>query len=654
MIHPKILKLSLFICLNAIWIPTPSSILQASQNSQASTSRDQIPTEVFARLPFIEHPSLSPNGEFLAGLMAHQGEQRIVIVTLDPAKRKGVVRLAVPANSEVQSIRWANDQWALISLTAQMKIHAESFYISRLVAVNRNDGQPTPILPDLKGQDTANIVWIPSNGKDEIFVAGQASIYTNRDGFWPAVYRVNLKNGRGRLEQVGREGVWDWGVDQNGVVRLGFGYNDFTGNQSLLYRRFDGTGLKTVERADQVEFERLRVPLLFLAGTDRALVLAENEDERSIVVERDMLSQTDLKTRYDYQEFSILKPVLSFDRSQILGFRTNDFNNPMRWLDEDLKKAQNTLDQATPNSTAEIISFSKDRTKLLVLVKTADSPGLIYFFDNATGTLNRLAALNQALKNRRLAEAKFIRYKARDGLEIEAVLTLPQDRKAENLPLVVMPHGGPWAHDTLDYDYWAQFIASRGYAVVQPNFRGSTGYGDSFRRRGEGELGFAMQDDLTDSLNHLSAEGIVDPKKVCIVGGSYGGYAAMWGIAKEPELYRCAISIAGVARLRRQVNDFGSRTSKKIWQKMTPDFAAVSPINAVDKIETPLLLIHGRKDATVLHKQSEMMNKAMRKAGKTVEFVSLPKADHYFSREADRLALLQNMGRFLAIHNPAY
>ena len=631
-----------------------SFTLYAAPESGASQPRQLIPTEAFARLPFIEHASLSPNGEYLAGLMAYQGEQMMVVVAVDPAKRQGVVRLSVPDNSELEGISWANDRYVLANLTAQLGYDEQKFYVARMVAIDRINGKAIPILSDMKGQNTANVIWNPADGRDEILVAAQTTIYTNVAGFWPSVYRVSLKSGRGRLVQLGREGVWDWGADSRGTIRLGFGFSDFNGTGRLLYRRFDGGNLNTVERADRLDFERLKVPLQFLEGSDRALVLDENDVGQTVVFERDMVTQTNIGTRYQFDDLDILGAVLTPDRSRILGLRTNDYNNPVRWLDEKLQLAQKTLDQATPNSRAEIVSFSQDRTRILALFKTPDSPGLLYFYDSRNGSLNRLAALNRAMDNRRLSKAKYIEYDARDGLEIQAVLTLPNDREARDLPLIVLPHGGPWAHDTLGYDYWSQFLANRGYAVLQPNFRGSTGYGDAFRRKGNGELGLAMQDDLTDGLNHLVAQGIADPTRVCIMGGSYGGYAAMWGIVKDPDQYRCAISIAGVAKLQEQVNDFGGRTSKAIWRRMTPDFGAVSPINFIEKIRVPLLLIHGRKDVTVEHEQSEMMHRAMRKANKEVEFVSLSKADHYFTRQPDRLQLLLSIEQFLAEHNPAY
>lgn len=236
-------------------------------------------------------------------------------------------------------------------------------------------------------------------------------------------------------------------------------------------------------------------------------------------------------------------------------------------------------------------------------------------------------------------------------------MTAPKGRDLRNLPVIMMPHGGPWANDEPRYDYWAQFLANRGYLVIQPNFRGSTGYGTEFMKKGEGQMGLAMQDDITDGLRWAVAQGYADPARACIVGASYGGYAAMWGIAKDPDVYRCAISIAGVASVRREVDDFGgslmSTKYRADWQRMTPDFAAVSPLNHVNRITAPLLLVHGKKDVTVEFGQSQSMFNRMKSANKTVELVPLPMADHHFGREADRVTLLKAMEDFLARNNPA-
>jgi dipeptidyl aminopeptidase/acylaminoacyl peptidase len=315
------------------------------------------------------------------------------------------------------------------------------------------------------------------------------------------------------------------------------------------------------------------------------------------------------------------------------------------------------LEKSVPSAGVRIESLSSDRTRMLVRIGAPDMPGQLSFLDLKDGVLHKLAFFNEAIGARHLAPVKLVHYEARDGLKIEAVLTLPVGREPKGLPLVVMPHGGPWAQDTLEYDYWVQFLANRGYAVLQPNFRGSTGYGSKFLHAGDGQLGLAMQDDVTDGVKWAVSQGLADAHRVCIVGASYGGYAAMWGIVKDPDQYRCAISIAGVSALKREVNDFASSTTENIsrdaWERMAPDFNAVSPINAVDRMKTPLLLIHGKKDITVAYVQSSKMYDRMRKAGKTVEFVGIPLADHHFARQEDRVTLLSAMEAFLAKYNPA-
>ncbi|MGV3731621.1 MAG: alpha/beta hydrolase family protein [Sphingopyxis sp.] len=540
-------------------------------------------------------------------------------------------------------------------MRALLPVEAENWYITRLLGLNRTTGKTTRLLWDLKGQNAADLLWAPTDGSREILVAGQNSIYEG-DDFWPAVYRVDVATGRKKTEVGGRTSVMDWGADHLGRVRYGIGYRDQSTKATLLYRRDGGGAFRSIDSASLRDEEELTIPFLFVPGTDHGLVYKESADGRTVIAEIDLTTGREVRIAHTAENADIEGAILSSDRAGLLGYYTSDDARPIHWIDPKMAAHQATLDAASPRSRVRIESYSRDLSKLLVRISTPDNPGLFYFFDAATGSLDRLAAVNEVIGGKRLSRARLVRYQARDGLEIEGVLTIPRGRATKNLPFVVMPHGGPWGHDELTYDYWAQFLAERGYAVLQPNFRGSTGYGEKFLKAGQGQMGFAMQDDVSDGVRWAVAEGIADPKRVCIVGASYGGYAAMWGIAKDPDQYRCAISINGVSNLRREVNDFGGKVHARLyrsqWQKMTPDFAAVSPINAIDRIKTPLLLIHGKKDVTVDHAQSAKMYGAMRKAGKAVEFVSIPLADHYFTREADRMTLLTSIETFLAKHNP--
>lgn len=247
-----------------------------------------------------------------------------------------------------------------------------------------------------------------------------------------------------------------------------------------------------------------------------------------------------------------------------------------------------------------------------------------------------------------------------DGRGMSGVLTLPPGRPAKNLPVILLPHGGPRSQDEPVFDWWAQAMASRGYAVFQPNFRGSTGFGRAFEQAGWGEWGRKMQTDISDGLAALAKEGIVDPKRACIMGGSYGGYAALAGVTLQQNIYRCAVSVAGVGNVAKLVatkwrESGGSSFLNRYYHQQIGtgrDYAAISPVNLAAKADAPVLLIHGVDDIVVPFDQSSDMAAALTRAGKPVEFVKLPGEDHWLSRGETRLAMLKAAVAFIEKHNP--
>jgi dipeptidyl aminopeptidase/acylaminoacyl peptidase len=262
-------------------------------------------------------------------------------------------------------------------------------------------------------------------------------------------------------------------------------------------------------------------------------------------------------------------------------------------------------------------------------------------------------------------EVRAINYPAADGLTIRAYLTLPRDRPASRLPLVVLPHGGPALRDTADFGWWPQALADQGYAVLQPNYRGSL-IDWAFLAAGFGQWGRKMQTDLADGVRYLVQEGIADPARVCIVGASYGGYAALAGATLDTGVYRCAVSVAGPADLKRQLtwidSKHGGRPSyeQRYWDRYMgvtgagdPSLDAISPIRHVDAVTIPVLLIHGRDDTVVPYEQSQIMYDALRHAHKDVEFLTLKHEDHWLSRSETRLQMLTAVVRFLSEHNRA-
>ncbi len=339
------------------------------------------------------------------------------------------------------------------------------------------------------------------------------------------------------------------------------------------------------------------------------------------------------------------------------------------FFDIRVNEALEALELAFPDDAITVRSWSRDHEKLVVLIGGSSQAGTFYLYELASQKLTELADQYPGLPNERIGRVEVISYTARDGLEIPALLTHPTGTSATDtnadeqpLPLVVLPHGGPESHVELEYDYWAQFLANQGYMVLQPNFRGSDGFGRQFRLSGRGEWGRKMQDDITDGVNHLIQTGRADASRICIMGGSYGGYAALAGGAFTPELYKCVISFAGVADLEKMLKyerEEGGRSnnySLAYWETVIGSrwnqdaLFAASPARNADKFHAPVLLIHGAFDWIVPGDQSAIMERALKDANKDVEIYTLLGGDHYLSQEAHRQELLKMVGNFLDKH----
>ncbi len=639
-------------CVAGVWLAACAAL--PAHADPAPARADPLPAKVFAMLPLVEHAELSPDGKRFAFQISVKGNHAVSVVNLvDPTA--AVQEIVIPDEANIRWIQWVNDEYFLVGLDALQYIDRGDWYIRRDISINATTGKLKKLLPDSGGQNAGDVVWIPHDGSTKILMAAQNSIYEGED-FYPSVYQVDVADGHSSRSVPARAGIMDWMADPEGNVRLGVGYDDNARTFRMLYRATPHGGLRTIERADLRKDEHLMHPFLLLPG-EHALVLHDNAAGRTGVYEVELNTLADVRTVYDPPTDEVTGAILDNDGTTLLGVFTSSLAEPVHWFDEKLAALQARFSRNLGDFHAAITSLSADRQRMLVSLTDASAPGALYLFDRKTDQLTRLAQMNPVISMRHLAPVSLVHYKARDGLDIEAVLTLPEGRKPEHLPMVVLPHGGPWAQDRPEWDYWSQFLANRGYAVLQPNFRGSTGYGDAFMHKGDGQLGLAMQDDVTDGVRWAVDQGIVDAKRVCIAGASYGGYAAMWGIVRDPDLYRCSIAVSGVSGLKREVNDFWRSTTANIsidaWKRMTPDFDAVSPINAVDRIHVPLLLIHGKKDVTVDFGNSQRMYDRMRRAGKVVELVPVPLADHHFERLEDRTTLLSAMEAFLAKYNPA-
>ncbi|WP_188054225.1 alpha/beta hydrolase family protein [Sphingosinithalassobacter sp. CS137] len=605
----------------------------------------------FAALPALEAPQLSPSGNKIVGRIAVRGEQFLGIVPIG----EGSPSLIPLGENDLLWIRWVNEDWLVAGVGGDAPFGRSGIsYITRAVGIKADGSETVPLLTRSRqvGRYADDVIWVANDGTPRVRMSMQRAEYLREPGFWPEVLEFDVSTGRSKLITDGREGIFSWITDGDGDVRVGIGNID--GKYRAIYRDSDRDGFRDIIDRQVAYREQVTKPDLFLAdGT--VLSLAEGEDGIRRIYRYDLATMALGEPLYGDEAHDILGYRTNADQTKLLGVRYLNEGPEIRWLDEDLAAIQAEVDGKVTGGAATIVSYSNDYGRVLVHVGAADSPGAYFLYDRASGEMPPIAFDNRTIRLAKLNPVSTIRYAARDGLPIEAVLTLPRGR-SENLPLIVMPHGGPFVRDYETYDWWAQFLASRGYAVVQPNYRGSSGYGRAFALAGDGEWGRKMQDDLNDAITHLAGEGIADAGRVCIVGGSYGGYAAMRAAQRDSDLYRCAVSFAGVSDMNRMLahdKRFLGNNFTDWLSEQAPDLSDISPINFVNDIRIPLLLVHGKEDLRLPESQSREMYERMRAAGKDVTYIEQEEGDHGLSREEDRVEFLEALEAFLAEHNPA-
>jgi dipeptidyl aminopeptidase/acylaminoacyl peptidase len=397
-----------------------------------------------------------------------------------------------------------------------------------------------------------------------------------------------------------------------------------------------------------------------------AIVASRQSSDRQGLYEYDLASRKLGRQVFAHPTVDVGSPfgrlIYDPETTRLLGLTYVEDLWRAHYFDADLNRVQSEADAIFPDgAVVRATSWSRDKSRVVLYTEGPQNPGSYYLFDRKAKTNTLIGRQHPQLPAAALGAMTIINYPARDGTKLTGYLTAPPGRGEKNLPMVVLPHGGPELRDSVQYDELAQAIATRGYLVFQPNFRGSGGYGRAFAEAGHRQWGRRMQDDITDGVKALIADGSADPKRICIVGGSYGGYAALAGGAFTPELYKCIVSFAGVSDLRAMVEyerKAGVESSVyRYWVERIGDperdraeMEAWSPARNAKQFAAPVLLIHGEWDGIVPFKQSEVMEDALRDAGKPVTLIKVKRDGHNFARRESRETLMTEVRRFLLQH----
>jgi len=614
------------------------------------------PIEVYGHLPTLEDLALSPDGTKLVFVRISGDERNLYIKPLTENKVLGVARVG---DAKLRGIAWMDNDnlWFEVSSTGlPWGLSGPQHEWRQLGTLNIPKQKLAFMSFGGTGERTVNVIsGLPMvrdvGGATTLFVPG---LYVT-DRTLPALFKYDVAGGNIRLIAKSGYPSTEWLIDESGAIAGEFIYYD---EQKQWDLKLGGTGsMRTVASG----IAPIDVPSVvgFSADGDSILVqLVENGESlwKPLFLKDGSWGAPLAKGQ------AFTRPIVDRKSGRIIGGVQGIDDSDYIFFDNERQAHWDAVLRAFPGERVELLSTSDDYTRVLVRVFGAKDGYVYSLFDWYSHKAVTLGKVYEGLGA--VAEVKHIAYRAADGLEIPAYLTLPHGRPEANLPLVVFPHGGPADADTDDFDWWAQALANEGYAVLQPNYRGST-VSDRFMAAGYGEWGRKMQTDLSDGVRYLARRGTIDPKRVCIVGASYGGYAALAGITLDPGVYRCAVSVAGLSDLKRMLrwttekNGYRDNIEQRYWDRFLgvsgpddPALRAISPIEHIQAVTAPVLLIHGRDDTRVPFEQSEVMADALRHAGKSVEFVTLKHEDHWLSRSATRFQMLQATVAFLKANNP--
>lgn len=622
-----------------------------------SPAHGELPAvENFANLPDVRQAELAPDGLQLASVVRVDGVKTgelVQVLDLEALEHRNLL-FAENIKFTINWIRWANKRHLLVSTAfPETRFGVESTE-TRLLILDTDTGEVRNAVPNRRlkqfkhpPQFQDRVVDLLPDDEQHILLALDGESPNN-----PGVYRARLdKPGLEAVEPY-KMHVKQWIVDRQHRVRIGIQLNG--SEYRIRHRPVGGKDWATLWSFEAFAAEAIW-PVGFDADPNQLYVTALNDD-RLALFRVDLSSDSPaLELVYANADFDADAALVWSDKNRaVVGITTPDQTGYEFW-DEKYRALDSALARVLPGRTNAFVGFSSDENRYLVYSSSSTHPGSWYVGDFAEKQLMEVALRYSRLDTDAMAPKRWLSYTAHDGLEIPAALTLPpRAPQDEPLPAVVFPHGGPIAFDDDGFDIWTQFFASRGFAVLQMNFRGSSGYGYQFQQAGLKGWGLEMQNDVEDGARWMIDQGLADPQRICIVGASYGGYAALMGAALAPDLYQCTISINGVTDIPLMLQREKRYTGFEIVRRQIGDaygeLRKRSPVSIADRITAPVLLIHAADDRVVDVEQSRRMHKRLQGAGARVEYIEVEHGGHSLDNNAERIRAFQAMDRFLRAH----
>ena len=594
--------------------------------------------------------TVSPSGRYLATIAPAKNRRNIAIIDLkDRSQSKFITGLE---DNDVAGYTWVSDDRIIFG------VDSDGLESIRLYGVDREGGRIDTLIDPI-GKDESSGIHLPSPTILDILEDDDKHVlisFDKRKVGSPDVYRMNVHNGGMKMVERNPGTVGGWMTDHDGKIRGAVAQDKLTTN--ILYRDSEKDEWQTIA-SYQWDDRNGFTPLGFDYDNKTWYVASTKDHDTAAIYKYDPVKREFGEMIFHHDDVDAGGLLWSDAKEKVVG--VTYFSDKPGWvgLDEDYTVLRKSLDATFPERVASITSTDDDE-KLMVIGTGSDvHPGEYFLYYVENRKLEPLVESRPWIDPEEMSPMRPISYQSRDGMTIHGYLTMPKGSDGKDLPLIVNPHGGPWARDFWGFNPEHQFFASRGYAVLQMNFRGSTGYGMSHLEAGYKQWGRAMQNDITDGVKWAIEQGIADEDRVCIYGGSYGGYATMAGMVFTPELYKCGVNYVGVTDIALLFEtmpkrwDLGREQMKQ--QVGDPEteaefLAEISPVNHVENIQAPVFIVHGRKDPRVNIDHANRLREEMEEHNKEYEWMVKNNEGHGFAKEENRIELYSAMEKFFAKH----